>query len=95
MKNLILTIAAILFLATCGKNDSWSPEDDIKDFLEANPYGVVFENGTEGDLYLECSGLATTSFPLLKQGGVSEEYRGPQSEITVEYSGERGPTTAR
>ena len=88
MKQLFLILISLFVLGSCSKGDTWTPEDDIEDFLTKNPYGVVFENATEGDLYLKCTGLAATTFPVLKQGKESDTFRGPQSEITVEYTGE-------
>ena len=78
----------LLVLGSCSKNDPWSPEDDIKEFEAKNPYCVIFENKTEGDLHLQCTGLTTSTFPTLKQGAVSDIYRGSQSDIAVEYTGE-------
>lgn len=88
MKQLLVFLMTLLVLGSCGENDSWSPEDDIKEFEAKNPYCVIFENKTESDLYLKCTGLASSTFPMLKQGGVSDTYRGPQSDVTVEYTGE-------
>lgn len=88
MKQLLVFLISLLVLGSCAKNDPWSPEDDIMEFEAKNPYCVIFENKTEGDLHLKCTGLATSTFPTLKQGCVSDTYRGQQSDIAVEYTGE-------
>ena len=88
MKQLLVFLMTLLVLASCGKDDSWSPEDDIKEFEAKNPYSVIFENKTENDLFLECEGLASKQFPTLKKRTISDKYHGPNPDITVEYTGE-------
>ena len=88
MKQIFLILISFFILASCNKDENLSPEEDIREFISENPYSVVFENSTDGDLYMKCEGLYSTSFPILKQGEESETFRGPQPDITVEYTGE-------
>lgn len=88
MKQLLVILISFSIFISCSKDKAWSPADDIEDFLNANPYSVIFENNTDGDLYLQCDDLASKQFPILKQGAVSETYHGPKSNITVKYTGD-------
>ena len=88
MKQVFLFLLSVFLLTSCGKDDSWSPEDDIKDFLDTHPYGAVFENATDGDLYITSEGLFTQNVIILRQGDISDEYHSSKSYITISYSGE-------
>ena len=88
MKHLLLIFVSMLLLSSCGKDDPWNPEDDKNDFLGVNPYGVVFENATDGDLYITSEGLFTQNVIILRQGDISDEYHSSKSYITISYSGE-------
>ena len=88
MKQIFTILISLFIITSCGKDNSWSPEDDVEDFIKANHYSVIFENNTDGDLYLKCSGLASTNIPTLKKGAISACFRGPKADIAVEYSGE-------
>lgn len=88
MKNILFILISLFIFTSCAKDEPWSPKDDEKEFLVQNPYSVVFENKTEGDLYIKCEGLASKMFPTLKKGTVSDKYHGPNPDITVEYTGD-------
>lgn len=87
MRYLILSLLSIFLLTSCGKEDSWNPEDDVKDFLESHPYGVVFENETNGDLYITCDEVSENVI-IVNEGGNSDIYHSSKSHITISYSGE-------
>lgn len=87
MKRILFIFLAALIFASCGTDEPWSPEDDVKDFLEKNPYGVEFENGTEGDLYIKCEKLSS-SIIIVKPAEVSDAYHTSDPGITIKYSGE-------
>lgn len=88
MKNIFLILFSLFIFVSCTKDEPSSPIDDEKEFLVENPYSVIFENRTDGDLYLKCEGLASNHFPTLKQGAISDKYHGANQEISIEYSGE-------
>ena len=88
MKNVLFILISLFIFTSCGKDEPWSPVDDVNEFVTNNPYGIIFENTTAGDLYLKCEGLASSTFPILKQGADSEIFRGSQANISVEYTGE-------
>ena len=88
MKHIILILLSVFLLTACGEDNSWSPEDDIKEFLAANPYGVVFENGTKGDLLITPTGLASDHIIIVHPGEISDICRGSKPDITIKYSGD-------
>ena len=88
MKNVLFILISLFIFASCTNDEPSSPKDDEKEFLAKNPYSVIFENNTDGDLFLKCDGLASKQFPTLKKGTISDKYHGPNPEITVEYTGE-------
>lgn len=92
MRHLFLILLSVFMFSSCGKDNSWSPEDDIRDFLAANPYGVTFENGTEGDLYIKTEGTAEgvsgEYFIIVRQGAVSDTYHFSKPGLIITYSGE-------
>ena len=87
MKRIIFILFSVLILASCGKDEPWSPEDDAKDFLEKNPYGVEFENCTEGDLYIKCEKLSS-SIIIVKSEAVSGAFHTSEPGVTIKYSGD-------
>lgn len=87
MKQLFLALISVLALSACSKEDGWTPEDDVKDFLTKNPYGVVFENGTGGDLFITCDDVSENVI-IVKEGKQSGVYHSSKSYITISYSGE-------
>lgn len=88
MKNILFILISMFVLVSCTNDDPSSPQDEEKEFLTKNPYSVIFENNTDGDLFLKCDGLASKQFPTLKKGTFSEKYHGPNPDITIEYTGE-------
>lgn len=87
MKKVLFILISMFVFASCGKDESWSPEDDIKDFLSKNPYGVTFENSTNESLYITCTDLSANVI-IVKTGEVSNEYHTSKSGIIIKYNGE-------
>ena len=88
MKKILFILLSLLIFTSCTNDEPTTPNEDEKEFLAKNPYSVIFENKTDGDLYLKCEGLASSNFPTLKKGEISDTYRGTKPNITVEYTGE-------
>lgn len=87
MKKILFILMALFIFASCGKDEHYSPEDDIRDYLSKNPYGVTFENGTEDDLFIKCDELSFNLI-IVKTGAVSDSYHTSKAAITIKYSGE-------
>ncbi len=87
MRHIFLILLSVFLLPSCGKDDSWSPEDDVKDFLESHPYGVILENRTNGELYITCDEISKNII-IVKEGDNSNVYHSSKSHITISYSGE-------
>ena len=87
MKQIFLILIAFVVCTSCGKDNSWSPEEDVKDFLESHPYGVIFDNSTNGDLYITCDEISKNVI-IVKEGDNSNVYHSSKSHITITYSGE-------
>lgn len=87
MRSFFISLLSIFLLASCSKDNVWTPEDDIKDFLEVHPYGVIFDNNTNGDLYITCDEISENLI-IVKEGDSSSTYHSSQSYITISYSGE-------
>lgn len=92
MRHLFLILLSVFMFSSCGKDDSWSPEDDVKDYLAANPYGVMFENGTDGDLFVKTEGKAEyvsgNYLIIIHKGEISDTYQFSNPGIIITYSGE-------
>lgn len=87
MRYLFLSLLSVGLLTSCSKDNAWTPEDDINDFLETHPYGVIFDNDTNGDLYIICEEVSENTI-IVKRGVSSDAYHTSKSRITISYSGE-------
>ncbi len=87
MKKILFFILSLFVFVSCGKDEPWSPNDDLKDFLLKNPYGVVFENATCDDLFIKCDKLSANII-VVKSGAISDSYHSSEPGVIIEYSGE-------
>lgn len=80
MKKFALYLVMMLFIVSC-------KEDVVIDEPPANPYGVVFENGTNGQLFIQSRQLVMGSLEILP-GETSKPVYGNVPNVSITYYGE-------
>lgn len=88
MKHILIVIIALMGFCSCGKDDAWSPEDDVIELELANPYRVVFLNDTQGDIFVESEQFYSSGLTHIESGETSNVLHASQPEVTVIYFGE-------
>lgn len=80
MKQLLPILFALLMLTSCR-------EDKVIDEPISNPYGVVFINDTNGQIYVSSDQLVMGMCDI-EPGKQSEPIYGSRADVTVTYFGE-------
>lgn len=80
MKQLLSILFALLILTSCR-------EDKVFDEPVSNPYGVVFTNDTNGQIYVSSDQLVMGMCDI-EPGKHSDAIYGSRANVTVTYFGE-------
>ena len=80
MNRIALFLSFLILLVSCR-------EDIVIDEQPLNPYGVVFENGTKGQLYIQSKQLVM-GMPEVLPGETSVPVYGDIPKVSITYFGE-------